>query len=258
MLKVEAVSKTFSKGNANERLALDNISVLFEEGEFITVIGGNGAGKSTFLNCISGTYNIDKGSIYLDGSDISFMPEYKRSMFIGRVFQDPLKGTAYNMSIEENLAIAYTKGRRRGFSAGIKKADIKIFREYISHLGLGLEDRMKQKVGLLSGGQRQALTLLMATIVRPRVLLLDEHTAALDPSTARRVMEITTEIVGQKKLCTIMVTHNMKDALEYGDRTIMMREGKIVLDLQGKEREDMTVERLVTHFGINSDRMLLS
>ncbi|PYG90222.1 putative ABC transport system ATP-binding protein [Ruminiclostridium sufflavum DSM 19573] len=257
MLKVEAVSKIFSKGSANERLALDNVSISFKESEFVTVIGGNGAGKSTLLNCISGTCDLDKGVIILDGEDISFIPEYKRSIFIGRVFQDPLKGTAYNMSIEENLAIACGKGKRRGFGAGLKKSDIKIFREAIAHLGLGLEDRMKQRVGLLSGGQRQALTLLMATIAKPRLLLLDEHTAALDPYTAKRVLDITREIVEHNKLCTVMITHNMKDALAYGNRTVMMREGKVLLDIKGSEREEMTVEKLVLHFGVNSDRLLL-
>jgi putative ABC transport system ATP-binding protein len=257
MLKVKAVTKIFSKGSANERLALDNVSVSLNEGEFVTVIGGNGAGKTTLLNCISGTYPIEKGRIILGTQDISYFPEYKRSRYIGRVFQDPLKGTAYNMSIEENLAIAYAKGGRRGFGAGLRKCDISIFRERLSYLGLGLEDRMKQRVGLLSGGQRQALTLLMATIVKPQLLLLDEHTAALDPSTAKRVLQITREIVEQQNLCTLMITHNMRDALEFGDRTIMMNEGRIILDLKGKEREEMTVEGLVTKFNIDSDRMLL-
>lgn len=263
MLKIEAVSKTFGKGSINERVALDNISLSLGEGEFAAVIGGNGAGKSTLLNCISGAYGIDKGRITLDSVDMSFSPEYKRSRCIGRVFQDPLKGTAYDMTIEENLAIAYAKDRRRGLRAGIKKKDINLFKERLSLLELGLENRMKQKVGLLSGGQRQALTLLMAVIVKPKLLLLDEHTAALDPSIAKKVLKLTREIVAEEKLCTIMITHNMKDALEYGTRTIMMHEGRIILDLQGKEREEMTVERLVEQFGnksgaqLDNDRMLL-
>ncbi|RCX17197.1 putative ABC transport system ATP-binding protein [Anaerobacterium chartisolvens] len=264
MLRIESVSKIFSKGGINERLALDDVSVTLDEGEFVTVIGGNGAGKSTLLNCISGMYDIEKGRILLDSIDISFMPEYKRSSYIGRVFQDPLKGTAFNMNIEENLAIAYAKGKPRGFGAGLKKSDIRYFRERLFHLGLGLEDRMKHRVGLLSGGQRQALTLLMATIVKPKLLLLDEHTAALDPSTAKKVLQITREIIEKENLCTIMITHNMKDALEFGVRTIMMHEGRIIIDLKGKEREEMTVEKLVKQFSINSgtnlysDRMLLS
>lgn len=258
MLKVESLTKIFLKGSQNERIALEDVSISLDEGEFLTVIGGNGAGKSTLLNCISGVFDIDKGRIVIGNEDVSYMPEVKRSIHIGRVFQDPLKGTAFNMSIEENLALAYSKGKPRGLRVGIRKKDINFFREQVSYLGLGLEDRMKQKVSLLSGGQRQALTLLMATIVKPKLLLLDEHTAALDPSTAKRVLQITREIVGRDKLCTIMITHNMKDALEYGDRTIMMQEGKILLDLKGKEREEMTVEKLINQFSINSDRMLLS
>lgn len=245
MLKIEAMSKTFSIGSVNEKKALDDISLSLEEGEFVTIIGGNGAGKSTLLNCISGVYNIDKGKILLDSIDITFSPEYKRSRYIGRVFQDPMRGTAYDMTIEENLAIAYAKGKPRGFSAGLNRGDIKLFKEYLSLLELGLEDRLKQKVGLLSGGQRQALTLLMATIVRPKLLLLDEHTAALDPSIAKKVLQITDEIVSKDKLCTMMITHNMKAALGFGTRTVMMHEGRIILDLKGKERDEMTVEGLI-------------
>ena len=258
MLKVESLTKIFLKGSPNERVAIDNVSISLDEGEFVTVIGGNGAGKSTLLNCISGVYDIDDGRIILGNKDVSHILEFKRATDIGRVFQDPLKGTAFNMSIEENLALAYSKGKPRGFSKGIRKKDINLFRERVSYLGLGLEDRMKQKVSLLSGGQRQALTLLMATIVKPKLLLLDEHTAALDPSTAKRVLQITREIVEREKLCTIMITHNMKDALEYGDRTLMMHEGRILFDFKGKEREEMTVEKLVNQFSINSDKMLLS
>lgn len=264
MLAVEGISKTFSKGSINEKLAIDNISFSLEEGEFVTVIGGNGAGKSTLLNCIAGVYYIDKGGISLDSMDITFSPEYKRSRYIGRVFQDPMKGTAFDMTIEENLALAYTKGKVRGLTPGMRKADEKLFRERLSQLELGLEDRMKQKVGLLSGGQRQALTLLMATIVKPRLLLLDEHTAALDPAIARKVLQLTREIVDKEKLCTMMITHNMKDALDYGTRTVMMHEGRIILDLQGKERKEMTVEKLIDLFGkksgtqLDNDRMLLN
>jgi len=263
MLRIEEISKTFGKGSPNEKLALDNVSLALEAGEFITVIGGNGAGKSTLLNCISGVYEIDKGRILLDSEDITFTPEYKRSRHIGRVFQDPMMGTAFDMTIAENLAIAYAKGKPKNLSAGIRKSDYKLFREKLSLLGLGLEDRMNQKVGLLSGGQRQALTLLMATIVKPKLLLLDEHTAALDPAAAVKVLKLTRQLVEEEKLCTIMITHNMKAALEYGTRTIMMHDGRIILDISGKEREEMTVERLVEQFGnksgtkLDNDRMLL-
>lgn len=263
MLKIEAISKTFGKGSINEKLALDNVNLTMQEGEFITVIGGNGAGKSTLLNCVSGVYAIDKGRIMLDSMDISFSPEYKRARYIGRVFQDPMRGTAHDMTIAENLAIAYTKGKPRGLEAGLKKSELTLFRDHLALLGLGLEDRIDQKVGLISGGQRQALTLLMATIVKPKLLLLDEHTAALDPATAKKVLQLTREIVVKDKLCTIMVTHNMKDALEFGTRTIMMHEGRIILDFKGKEREEMTVERLIEQFGDKSgtqlynDRLLL-
>ena len=264
MFKIVNLSKTFGKGSTNEKLALDNINLTLNEGEFLTVIGGNGAGKSTLLNCISGVYEIDQGKIVLDPVDITFWAEHKRSRYIGRVFQDPLKGTAFDMTIEENLAIAYAKGKPRGLRLGINKADSKLFRERLALLDLGLEDRMKQKVGFLSGGQRQALTLLMATMVEPELLLLDEHTAALDPSMARKVLLLTKEIVADHHLCTIMVTHNMKAALEYGSRTIMMHEGRIILDLQGKERKDMTVENLIKQFSsrsgteLDNDRLLLN
>ncbi len=261
MLIIDNLSKTFGKGTINENLAIDNLSLFLEEGEFVTIIGGNGAGKSTLLNCISGVYEVDKGRIMLDDIDVTFKPEYKRSKFIGRVFQDPLRGTAHDMTIEENLSIAYDKGKPKGLKPGIGKKYHKLFRERLSLLELGLEDRMKQKVGLLSGGQRQALTLLMSTIVKPKVLLLDEHTAALDPSIAKKVLELTNEIVKEYNLCTIMITHNMKAALEHGTRTIMMLDGRIVLDLKGKERKDMTVERLVEQFGnkngLYNDRMIL-
>ncbi|MDD3268592.1 MAG: ATP-binding cassette domain-containing protein [Syntrophomonadaceae bacterium] len=263
MLKIEALSKTFGMGSINERRALDNISLAMNEGEFVSIIGGNGAGKSSLLNCISGVYEIDRGRIMLNSRNITFWPEHRRSRHIGRVFQDPLQGTAFDMTIEENLAIAYDKGKARGLKLGIKKSDFRIFRERLALLELGLEDRMKQKVGLLSGGQRQALTLLMATMVKPEILLLDEHTAALDPAMARKVLQLTREIVVEHNLCTIMVTHNMKSALEYGSRTIMMHEGRIIMDIAGKEREAMTVEQLVKQFSrqsgeeLDNDRLLL-
>jgi len=263
MLKISKAVKIFNKGSVNEKLALDNICLELKEGEFVTVIGGNGAGKSTLLNCISGVYTLDSGTISLDGTDITRTPEYKRSAYIGRVFQDPLVGTAFDMTIEENLAIAYAKGKPRGLTPGITKAGSAFFREKLASLELGLEDRMKEKVGRLSGGQRQALTLLMATIVKPKLLLLDEHTAALDPSIARKVLELTDEIVRENNLCTLMITHNMKAALEHGTRTIMMNEGRIIMDISGKERENVTVEWLVEQFGkrsgteLDNDRMLL-
>ncbi|MEN6462460.1 MAG: ATP-binding cassette domain-containing protein [Syntrophomonas sp.] len=264
MFKIEHLSKTFGKGSINEKLALNNINLTLNDGEFVTVIGGNGAGKSTLLNCISGVYEIDQGKLAMGSQDITFWPEYKRSRYIGRVFQDPLKGTAFDMTIEENLAIAYAKGKPQGLRPGISKADAKLFRDRLALLGLGLEDRMKQKVGFLSGGQRQALTLLMATMVEPELLLLDEHTAALDPAMAKKVLLLTREIIYKQHFCTLMVTHNMKAALEYGTRTIMMHEGQIIMDLTGKERENMTVELLIKQFGdrsgteLDNDRLLLS
>ena len=264
MLKISAISKTFNQGTGLEKPALDGLTLTIKAGEFSTIIGANGAGKSTLLNCIAGVHEIDSGKIMLDDMDITFWPEYKRSSYIGRVFQDPMKGTAFDMTIEENLAMAYAKGKTRGLQTGINKADTSLFKEQLAWLDLGLENRLKQKVGLLSGGQRQALTLLMATIVKPRLLLLDEHTAALDPSIARRVSQLTNEIVARHKLSTIMVTHNMKSALEYGSRTIMMHEGQIILDLSGEERAHMTVENLIEQFGrksgteLDNDRLLLN
>jgi len=264
MLEIRGLSKTFSMGSINEKLAVDEVDLTLKAGEFVTIIGGNGAGKSTLLNCIAGVYEADKGSIVLDSMDITYWPEYRRSQYIGRVFQDPLKGTAFDMSIEENLAMAYAKGKPHGLQWGIRKADTKKFRDHLARLGLGLENRMKQKVGLLSGGQRQALTLLMATVVKPKLLLLDEHTAALDPSAARQVLYLTRELVEQHQLCTLMVTHNMKAALEYGTRTIMMHDGRIILDISGEERREMTVDKLIDLFGrrsgqeLDNDRLLLS
>lgn len=263
MLEIKNATKVFSPGTINERVALKAVSLSMREGEFVTVIGGNGAGKSTLLNCISGVYSLDTGSIALDGRDITRSPEYKRSNLIGRVFQDPLKGTAYDMTIEENLAIAYYKGKPRNLMAGITRKDLNLYREKLSHFELGLEDRMKSKVGLLSGGQRQALTLLMATLVKPKLLLLDEHTAALDPGTAKKVLELTKSIVTEEKITTLMVTHNMKAALELGSRIFMMNEGCIVLDASGEEKQRLTVDGLIERFGeksgesLNNDRMLL-
>ena len=264
MLKIENLTKIFNKGSVNEKVALRDISITLGEGEFVTVIGGNGAGKSTLLNCISGVYKIDEGKIYLDQVDISKTPEYKRSALIGRVFQDPLMGTAFDMTIEENLAIAYSRGKPRGLTPGITKAESNLFRERLALLDLGLENRIKEKVGRLSGGQRQALTLLMATIVKPKLLLLDEHTAALDPSIAAKVLKLTGEIVKGNNLCTVMITHNMKAALDHGTRTIMMHEGRIIMDIKGTEREGVTVDWLVEQFSrksgttLDNDRMLLS
>ncbi|HHX87730.1 MAG TPA: ATP-binding cassette domain-containing protein [Firmicutes bacterium] len=262
MLELKDITKTFSPGSINEKLALDQLSFLVAKGEFVTIIGSNGAGKTTLLNCISGVYEVDQGRILIDGLDITFMPEYKRSKYIGRVFQDPLRGTAFNMTIEENLAIAYGKNKHRGLAPGFTKTGLNLFREHLSQLGLGLENRMKQKVGLLSAGQRQALTLLMATLVKPKLLLLDEHTAALDPSIAKIVLELTSRIVDENKLSALMVTHNLKTALEYGTRTIMMHEGRAILDLSGPEREQVSVEQLIEKFGTKSgqynDRLLLS
>ncbi len=263
MLNMETVSKTFGIGTINEKLALDTISLSLNEGEFLTIIGGNGAGKSTLLNCISGTCPIDKGRVFLDSEDITYMPEYKRSRKIGRVFQDPLRGTAFDMTIEENLAIAYSKGKKKGLTRGISKTDRKWLREQVALLELGLEDRLKSKVGLLSGGQRQALTLLMATIVKPKLLQLDEHTAALDPAIAKKVLSLTKKIVKEHNISTMMITHNMNVALEYGTRTIMMHEGRIILDIKGEERKKMTVDALIEQFSkrsgtrLSNDRMLL-
>ncbi|HML38751.1 MAG TPA: ATP-binding cassette domain-containing protein [Bacillota bacterium] len=257
MLKVEKMSKTFGRGTINEKLAIDELSLTANEGDFITIIGSNGAGKSTLMNCISGVFGVDGGKIALDGRDITNWPEYKRSREIGRVFQDPLKGTAFDMTIEENLAIANDKRKSIGFQPGLTKKERELFREKLALLDMGLENRMKQKSRLLSGGQRQALTLFMAVIAGPKLLLLDEHTAALDPSAARKVLALTDEFSKTPGLCTLMITHNMKAALEHGNRTILMKDGRIVLDLTGEERKNMTVEKLIAQFEIDNDRMLL-
>ena len=257
MLKIENLVKTFGKGTINELKALDGIDFHGREGDFITIIGSNGAGKSTLMNAIAGVFPSDSGSIMLDGIELSKLPEHKRARYIGRVFQDPLKGTAFDMTIEENLSIAYNKTRSRGLQAGINKADRELFREKLSMLGMGLEDRMKEKARLLSGGQRKALTLFMAVISKPKLLLLDEHTAALDPSAAKKVLELTDKFAGEGGMCTMMITHNMKAALEHGNRTILMQAGSIVMDISGQERDEMTVEKLVEKFEIDNDRMLL-
>ena len=245
MLDLKELCLTFYPGTVNEKVALDHVSFHVEEGDFISVLGTNGAGKSTLLNVISGSLPNDSGSIILDGEDISAYPEYKRAKKIGRLFQDPLKGTAPNMTIEENLGLAYSRGKRTTLSRAIKKGDRKFFIEKLKELNLGLEERITTNVGLLSGGQRQALTLLMATIVTPKLLLLDEHTAALDPKTATQVMDITDKIVKEHQITTLMITHNMRQALEYGNKTIILNEGKIVKVLEGEERKSTTIEDLL-------------
>ncbi|MEG2800709.1 MAG: ATP-binding cassette domain-containing protein [Longicatena sp.] len=248
MLDLKDVCVTFYPGTPNERIALDHVSFHVEDGDFISVLGTNGAGKSTLLNVVSGSIMADEGDILLDGKDITFFPEYKRAKEIGRLFQDPLKGTAPHMSIEENLGLAYSRGKRTTLSKSIKKGDRQIFMKKLIELGLGLEERITTNVGLLSGGQRQALTLLMSTIVTPKLLLLDEHTAALDPKTAESVMKITEKIVKENNITTLMITHNMKQALEYGNKTIILNEGKIVKVLEGEERRNTTVDNLLSMY----------
>lgn len=257
MLKIEKISKTFGKGSINEKLAIDELTLSVKKGDFITIIGSNGAGKSTLMNCISGVYGIDGGRIILDDRELTKLPEYKRSKYIGRVFQDPLSGTAFDMTIEENLAIASSKNKSIGLQPGLSRKEREYFREKLALLDMGLENRMKQKSKLLSGGQRQALTLFMAVIADPKLLLLDEHTAALDPSAAKKVLALTDEFSRSSGLCTLMITHNMKAALDHGNRTILMKDGRIVMDLTGEERKNMTVDKLVTQFEIDNDRMLL-
>jgi putative ABC transport system ATP-binding protein len=265
MLRLENIKKTFNPGTVNEKCAIQNLSLHLKPGDFATVVGSNGAGKSTMFNAIAGSFYADEGTIVLDGKDITFMPEHKRSRVIGRLFQDPLKGTAPHMTIEENLALAYLRTSRGNapFSR-ISKKDKEFFREQLSLLEMGLEDRMKQPVGLLSGGQRQALTLLMATLVPPQLLLLDEHTAALDPATADKVLELTKKIIEKNHTTCLMVTHNMHQALEMGNRTLMMDDGNIVFDVQGEERAKMTVNDLLEKFRkgagkeLDNDRILLS
>jgi len=262
MLEVINASKTFLAGTPNEHTALDNVSLSLAEGEFVTVIGSNGAGKSTLFNAIGGTFWLDKGKILLQGDNISYLAEHKRASLVGRLFQDPMKGTAPDMTIEENLALAYNRKRKNGLRLGVQRQDVDFFREKISQLGMGLENRLKTKVGLLSGGQRQAVSLLMATIAKPRLLLLDEHTAALDPAAAEKIMEITKDIVSLNHITTMMITHNIQSALKTGSRTIMLDRGRIILDIAGKEREEMTVPRLLELFSqqsnstLDNDRML--
>ena len=263
MLELRELWKTFNAGTVNEKQALRGVSLTLQDGDFCTVIGGNGAGKSTMLNAVAGTLTVDSGSIVIDGTDVTRLPEHKRAQFIGRVFQDPMMGTAPTMQIEENLALAARRGARRGLGWGITKAEREKYRTLLADLGLGLEDRLTSKVGLLSGGQRQALTLLMAALVQPKLLLLDEHTAALDPKTAAKVLELSDRIVSENHLTTLMVTHNMRDAIEHGNRLIMMSEGEIVLDISGKEKERLTVEELLERFSaetgttLDNDRILL-
>jgi len=266
MLKLNHISKTFNPGTINEKKALEDVSLHLERGDFVTIVGSNGAGKSTLFNAIAGAFYVDAGSVVLAGEDITFKPEYKRSREMGRLFQDPMRGTAPNMTIEENLALAYlrTAKHQNAFFSRTSKADLKLFREQLALLDMGLEDRMNQPVGLLSGGQRQALTLLMSTMVPPKVLLLDEHTAALDPGTAEKVLNITKEVVARNKITTLMVTHNMTHALELGNRTLMMDSGHIVLDIKGEERAGMSVNDLLERFRagagkhLDNDRILLS
>lgn len=248
MLEIRDIYKTFNPGTVNEKRALNGVSLTLEDGDFVTVIGGNGAGKSTMLNAVAGTWMVDEGQILIDGVDVTRLPEHKRAIYLGRVFQDPMTGTAATMGIEENLALAKRRGRIRTLLPGIRKAEREEYRELLKILDLGLENRLTSKVGLLSGGQRQALTLLMATLKKPKVLLLDEHTAALDPKTAAKVLEATEKIVSRDNLTTVMITHNMKDAIVHGNRLIMMKDGQIVLDIKGEEKKNLTVEALLRKF----------
>ncbi len=266
MLQLIDISKTFNPNTVNEKKALNHLSLTLEDGDFATIIGSNGAGKSTMFNAICGTFFVDEGGVILDGEDITYVKEHHRSKYIGHLFQDPMKGTAPNMSIEENLALAYLRAsKERGkFFSRITKKEKEMFRERLALLNMGLEDRMKNPVGLLSGGQRQALTLLMATLVTPKILLLDEHTAALDPATAEKVLNLTKRIVKEHNITCLMITHNMQSALGLGNRTIMMDSGNIVLDIKGEERENMTVEDMLEQFkegvgkNLDNDRILLS
>ncbi|HOL17794.1 MAG TPA: ATP-binding cassette domain-containing protein [Bacillota bacterium] len=264
MLEIKALTKIFNAGSVNEKKALDSLSLSVKEGDFITIIGSNGAGKSTLLNCINGCYPADSGEIFLDGNLLNPVPEYLRARHISRVFQDPMQGTAGSMTVEENMAMAMKRGKRRRLRPGINRRDRSYFREKLALLGLGLEDRLKLPVCLLSGGQRQALTLLMATMVKPRLILLDEHTSALDPKTAQEVLKLTGTLVAAEGITTLMVTHNLEQALSMGNRTIMMHEGRIILDLSGKKRQETTVSGLLQMFHrcsgseLQVDRMLLA
>ena len=264
MLEINNIYKTFNIGTINEKHALNGVSLTLNDGDFVTVIGGNGAGKSTLLNAIAGVWPVDSGSLVIDGTDVTGLPEYKRASYLGRVFQDPMTGTAATMEIEENLALAARRGSSRGLKWGITHEERKKYHEILKELDLGLEDRMTSKVGLLSGGQRQALTLLMATLKKPQILLLDEHTAALDPKTAAKVLQLSDEIIAKNHLTAMMVTHNMANAIEYGNRLIMMNDGKIIYDVKGEEKKKLTVDDLLQKFeeasgsALNNDRMLLS
>ena len=248
MLEIKNIYKTFNAGTVNEKCALKGVNLTLEDGDFVTVIGGNGAGKSTLLNAIAGVWPVDEGEIIIDGKNVTKLPEHKRAVYLGRVFQDPMNGTAATMGIEENLALALRRGQTRTLRAGIKGSEREVYKRLLATLGLGLEDRLTSKVGLLSGGQRQALTLLMATLKKPKLLLLDEHTAALDPKTAAKVLETTEMIVNRDKLTTLMITHNMKDAIVHGNRLIMMMDGNIILDIRGEEKKHLTVEDLLHKF----------
>lgn len=264
MLQIKDVFKTFNAGTINEKRALNGVNLTLKEGDFVTIIGGNGAGKSTTLNMIAGVYPIDKGTITIDGVDVSTWPEHKRAQFLGRVFQDPMMGTAAGMQIDENLALAYRRGRKRTLKWGVTNEERELYREELKILGLGLENRMTSKVGLLSGGQRQALTLLMATLQKPKLLLLDEHTAALDPKTAKTVLDLTEKIIKEDHLTALMVTHNMKDAIRLGNRLIMMQDGRVIYDVSGEEKKNLKVSDLLAKFQEASgtefanDRMMLS
>ncbi len=264
MLRIEHLCKTFNPGTVNEKKALAGLDLHLAEGDFLTVIGGNGAGKSTLLNAVAGTFPVDAGRILIGGRDVTNLPEHKRAAFIGRVFQDPMMGTAPTMQIDENLALAVRRGERRGLKWGISREEKEIYHEKLKELGLGLEERMTSKVGLLSGGQRQALTLLMASLKRPQLLLLDEHTAALDPATAAKVLDLSDRIVAENGLTCMMITHNMRDAINHGNRLIMMNEGKIILDIAGEEKKKLTKRELLDRFAAlagtqeETDAVLLS
>lgn len=264
ILEIKDVHKVFNRGTINEKVALDGVNLTLNPGDFVTIIGGNGAGKSTTLNAIAGVWPVDSGQIIIEGKDITGLPEHKRALYLGRVFQDPMTGTAATMDIEENMAIAHRRGKKRTLRWGISKAERKMFREKLASLNLGLEDRMTSKVGLLSGGQRQAITLLMASLQQPKLLLLDEHTAALDPKTAAKVLEISDKIISENHLTALMVTHNMRDAIAHGNRLIMMHEGRIIYDVAGEEKKNLHVKDLLAKFEevsgseFANDRMILA
>ena len=264
MLKINGIYKTFNKGTINEKRALNGVDLQLEEGDFVTIIGGNGAGKSTLLNSICGVFRVDTGSIVIDGTDVTRLPEHKRAKYLGRVFQDPMMGTAADMWIEENMSLAYRRGKRRGLKWAITNKEREQYKEMLAQLGLGLEGRLSSKVGLLSGGQRQALTLLMAVMQKPKLLLLDEHTAALDPKTAETVLNLSEKFISEGNLTTLMITHNMKDAIAHGNKLIMMHEGRIIYSAAGEEKKNLTVDDLLKKFAdlsgeeFANDRALLN